>query len=176
MLTLKSKDPCIKSQLHLVFLGRSLRKWHPSESVPVRAAETRWQTDWPWRPQPEPAELKCTKAPPAPPAWAMGTVLFVLLWPPLLPSRKKDAFNSSSLSALWIQLSRDWPSLHQVKGLAFFVRMALIKQRPKMSVPLASKFSQKETKERKIPLPSFSRTPRGPSLSLPLIKIFMHIQ
>lgn len=101
VLTLKSKDPCIKSQLHLVFLGRSLRKWHPLESVPVRAAETRWQTDWPRRPQPEPAELKCMKAPPAPPAWAMGTVLFTLLWPPLLLSRKKDAFfNSSSLSAL----------------------------------------------------------------------------
>lgn len=58
VLTLKSKDPCIKSQLHLVFLGRSLRKWHPPESVPVHAAETCWQTDWPWRPQPEPAELK----------------------------------------------------------------------------------------------------------------------
>jgi hypothetical protein len=54
--------------------------------------------------------------------------------------------------------------------------MALIKQRPKMSVPLASKFSQKETRERKTPLPPFSRTPKGPSPSLPLTKIFMYIQ
>lgn len=71
MLTLKSNDLCIQSQLHLVFLGKGPEEV-ASESVLIHAAEIHWQTDWPWRPQPEPAELKCMKAPHAPAAWAMG--------------------------------------------------------------------------------------------------------
>lgn len=43
VLTLKSKDPCIKHQLHLVFLGKEAEEvaW---ESVLVHTAETHWQT------------------------------------------------------------------------------------------------------------------------------------
>lgn len=71
MLTLKSKDPCIKSQLHLVFLGKEPEEV-ALESVLVHAAVMHWQADWPWRPQSELAELKCMKSPQAPPELAMG--------------------------------------------------------------------------------------------------------
>lgn len=43
VLTLKSKDPCIKSQFHLVFLGKGSRG-SGMESVLAHEAETHWQT------------------------------------------------------------------------------------------------------------------------------------
>lgn len=51
--------------------------------------------NWPWRPQPEPAELKCVKAPPA---WAMGITVLTLPGPPLLLFRRKEKTPSSILS------------------------------------------------------------------------------
>lgn len=50
--------------------------------------------NWPWRPQPEPAELKCVKAPPA---WAMGITFLTLPGPPLFLSRRKEKKPSSVL-------------------------------------------------------------------------------
>lgn len=90
-----------KANSHLAFLGKEPEEV-ASESVLVCAAETYWQTDWPWRPQPEPAELKCMKKGPSGlSSMGHGTVLFTLRGHPYSCLGKKEAFfNSFSLSTL----------------------------------------------------------------------------
>lgn len=62
----------------------------------------------PWRPQPEPAELKCVKASPA---QAVGAAFLTLPWPPLFLSRrqgKKASQFLSPFSPLWQLQARAW--------------------------------------------------------------------
>lgn len=84
VLTPKSKDPCIKSQFHVAFLGKGSRGNGTGECTHSRDTLA---NNRPWRPQPEPAELKCMKAPPA---QAMGTAFLTLPWLPLFLSRRKE--------------------------------------------------------------------------------------
>lgn len=55
--------------------------------------------NWPWRPQPEPAELKCMKAPPA---RAMGNAFLTLPRPLFFLSRRKEKKPSSILFPLFL--------------------------------------------------------------------------
>lgn len=128
VLTLKSKDPCIKSQFHLVFLGKGSRGSGMGECPCTRSTDT-LANNWPWRPQPEPAELKCVKALQHGP-WELPSSPCQGHPYSCLGEKKRRLLQFfSHFSPLWIQLLRDGPSLPWVKR-PFLLKWPLLNMTP----------------------------------------------